>query len=529
MKCSTMFKRGVVLSLLMCLLLSIAGYTSAVGVQEDFLPDGSGDLLLIHAQSLTDDAPERVERIVTMISALGKVVDYGTPEQCLSVLGEYDYIILYDLREMEREFSSQLRKSDASLMLIGSETLWRYLTVSERVTMLGNEEMQTNGTLTYTFPTGQSYECITSWDRLFEFEPDGYESGSIGAGSRTYPFCAQVAGVRFVPITDISRTPVQAALMQEITQWMWPYRDDPKDYAQFLVLDRVYPFMPAEDLLEIIENVEKLGVPYVISVMPLSANQDYPAMGQFCQVLAYAQSKGATIVLHAPILNKTVEQAEELYELLTDMTNPFIENGVYPVGIEVPLSWINCEPYLTALGRYRTVFVYEDDAPTGFDLDAHTSLISRQGHQLVFPKIDLDQEGISQLQCYPCATYVDCSSDSEIFLRYAQQGKTGENPFMDLREYDHLVWLNDCTLSYQNHTVYLDGVMMSTAFEPVEYDTDFDFRRSALVRFSVDLEKQNRFLLGVVVVMTGVFLASIVYARRRMRKRFLSDQSSKEE
>lgn len=100
---------------------------------------------------------------------------------------------------------------------------------------------------------------------------------------------------------------------------------------------------------------------------------------------------------------------------------------------------------------------------------------------------------------------------------------------MDLRDYNHQVWLNGGHLEYQNRTVYLDGTPMDTTFHPVEYDTDYDFQRSPLVRMSVDLKNQNRFLLTVVAVMVAIFLYAIVYARRRMRKRFLSGGAREEE
>ena len=528
MRCSMMYKRGLLLSLLLCLTLLLAGHAAAEQTEE-FLPDGSGSLLLVHGRNLSDEQTQQVEHLVTIASALGKVVDYGTAEQCKDVLKEYDYVILYDLPDMTHAFGTALKKSGAQLMLIGSDTLRRYLTLAGQGRRIGEEEPQKNGRLTYRFPTGGSYECITHWEGLFRFQPEEYQSGNLQAGDSSYPFCAEVVGVRFVPVTDLSQTLVRAALMQEITQWMWPYQDNPTDYAQFLVLDSVYPFMPAQQLLNIVEQVEQCSVPYIISVMPLNANYDYPAMTQFCQVLAYAQSQGATIVLHAPIIHKTVEDAEELYEKLTDMTNAYIQNGVYPVGIQVPYSWFNREPYLTVLGRYRTVLAYDDGNPTFFSLEAHTSLISRQGHQLIYPRIDLDQNGISQLQCYASATYVDCGEAWDVFLRYAELGRTSGNPFMDLRDYNHQVWLNGADLVYQNRTVYLNGKVMDTSFHPVEYDTDYDFQRSPLVRMSVDLKNQNRFLLGVVVVMMAVFLSAIAYARRRMHKRFLSGGKSEEE
>lgn len=391
------------------------------------------------------------------------------------------------------------------------------------------EEPQKNGRLRYTFPTGKECEGIVRWEQLYRLPSDGYESGVIEAGGESYPFCSQTAGARYIPVTDLSQTLILSAVTEEIVQWMWPYNDKPRDYAQFLVLDSVYPFMDPELLLDLVEAVEELSVPYVICVMPLTANFDYPAMTQFCQVLAYAQSKGASILLHAPILHKAVEDADELYERLTDMTMAYVRNGVYPLGIQVPLSWINQEPYLTVLKRYRTVFLYDDGAQSGFDLQAHTSLIARQGHQLVYPILDLDQSGISQLECFPAAAYADWGNQRNVFLQYAKNGKTAGKPYLDLRDYNHTVWLNNCYYSWQNRSVYLDGKLMELTFQPVEYDEQYDYQRSPLVRMSVDLRNQNRVLMVIVVILTGIFLGGIAYARHRMRKRFFSDPGKEKE
>lgn len=528
MRCSMMFKRSLAPLLVLLVLCGLMTCAGAEEQEETFLPDGSGEILLVHDRILEETARLSIEKLVTIGAAMGKIVDYGTPEQCANVLEDYEYVICFRLTDSTPAFDAALKTTSSNLMVIGGEAMANYLRLTGSQT-LPQEEPQKNGRLRYSFPTGKECEGIVRWEHLYRFQSEGYESGVIQAGGENYPFCSQVAGVRFIPVSDLRETLVLSAVTEEIVRWMWPYNDRPRDYAQFLVLDSVYPFMSPELLLDIVDAVEALSIPYVISVMPLTANSDYPAMTQFCQVLAYAQNKGASIILHAPIIHKTVEDVDELYERLTDMTMAYVQNGVYPLGIQVPLSWINQEPYLTLLKRYRTVFVYDDGTESGFDLEAHTSQIARQGHQLVYPILDLEQSGISQLECFPSAAYVDCGSQSDVFLQYAKNGKTAGKPYLDLRDYTHTVWLNNCYYSWRNRSAYLDGKLVDLSFQPVEYDTRFDYQRSPLVRMSVDLKNQNRVLMVVVVILTGIFLSGIVFARRRMRKRFFSDPEKEKE
>ena len=182
-----------------------------------------------------------------------------------------------------------------------------------------------------------------------KFLEEGYTNGEITAGNKSYPFCSQVGNARFIPVTDFSGSLARAALMQEIVQWMWPYLDSPPDYAQYFVLDKVYPFMSAEKLKERVDILIESGIPFVISVMPVLQNTEFPSMKQFCQVLGYAQANGGAVILNAPVIHKADTDIDELYEKLTDMTVAYTDYGVYPLGIEVPLSWTNDETYLYLL------------------------------------------------------------------------------------------------------------------------------------------------------------------------------------
>lgn len=56
-----------------------------------------------------------------------------------------------------------------------------------------------------------------------------------------------------------------------------------------------------------------------------------------------------------------------------------------------------------------------------------------------------------------------------------------------------------------------------------EIPTEFDFQRDLLTNISYDLQNQNRVLMLVVTGGVIIFLAMIVYARRRNRKDFFQD------
>lgn len=526
MKCSTMCKKGLsaFLALWLCTLLSVPAF--AAGETADW-PEQPGSILLIYDKNADKDALIHIERILSMGTAMSKVIDLGTAEECKERMEEYDFIICYDIRQADTSLLQALDKSGAQLMILGGDLLERLLQFQGKGEVCTGEESGNMGRMSYTFPDGGEYETLVSWEAIPILAETEYESGVITAGSRQYPFCTKVERIQFIPVTDLSAELTRAALMQEIVMWMWPYNDAPPSYAQFLVLDNVYPFMPAQRLQEIVDAMLEKETPFVISVMPLEHNSEFPAMTQFCQVLAYAQANGASVILCAPIIHKDVQDVEELYEKLTAMTMPYIQNGVYPLGIQVPKSWTYEEPYRELLKRYSTVFIYDDGKSAGFQPEEHTSLFCRQGHKMVYPRMALDETGISRLQCYSSATYVDCTTEPERLAQYADNARRSNNPFMDLREYNHSVWLNDTSLVYSERVLYLNGEITALRYEPVEYDENFNFHRDALKKISVDLQNQNQMLIAIVVILIAVFGTMILFARRRMRKIFFYDKRRK--
>ena len=136
----------------------------------------------------------------------------------------------------------------------------------------------------------------------------------------------------------------QCAFLSTLLQtWLWPYKNSPTAYGQYLVLDRIYPFADPERLLSLVEMLETENVPYVLCVMPIYANADYPAMKRFCEVLRYAQSRGAGIVMHVPQVTLANVTVEGLQENIANAYSAYSRYGVYPLAIEAPDVWLMSE------------------------------------------------------------------------------------------------------------------------------------------------------------------------------------------
>lgn len=94
----------------------------------------------------------------------------------------------------------------------------------------------------YEFAQNQTRNAAVRVPDLLSLSGEGlYENGKIYAGGREYPFCSGTDNVRYTPVVDYSGEILQAALIEELTYWLWPYNDQPHTYGQYLVLDQIYP------------------------------------------------------------------------------------------------------------------------------------------------------------------------------------------------------------------------------------------------------------------------------------------------
>lgn len=524
MRCSMMFRKLICVIVIIQILL--CWQVNAESEAETQMPDGQGNFLIVYSDRYDQTVEKSVETIVSMVAAMGKVADYGTVTESMQVMDQYDYVICLDLHD-EAEFCQKLKDYKGKVMVLGTSFMEQYLELCEGKKNW-KKETTDRGQLKYSFANNIEYSEIIELDGMICCENYNYSSGEIQDGELTVPFCSQIAGIRFMPVTEFESKVVKAALIKEISIWLWPYKDAVPDYAQYLVLDEVYPFMDAGILKRKIDKMIEQEVPFVVSVMPVSQNGDYPSMKEFCQVLAYAQQNAGAVILHAPIIHKQIKDIEEIYEKLTDMTMNYVNQGVYPIGIEVPFSWLNDEIYLKVLERYRTVFVYDDGKDTGFSMEMGTSLFARQGHQTVMPSIHPGDQGENEMKCYSSAVYIDNGTDEDVLTEILDKSRISDAPFMNVWNLNHSVWINNYNIAYTDGLLYLNGEQIEMTFEPEAYDENYDYQRRMIQRITLNLQQQNRVLMIIVVIVIIIFTSFIVFARVRNRQQFLYKDEKKE-
>ena len=537
--CSTTCKAlCACLALTACLALSVPSVRAQAGLPprvdplpqtdlstQDSLPPEPAQVLLVYDAANAAMREEDVDHLSEMMTAMSRSLAFGDIRAFSDSLSQYEYVIAYRLEEIDPKEMEAVCAYEGNLLIMGSDFMKRYLRKTGQGALIEQESDFDRGVLSYAFSPEEAFSEIVLAENIARFASRDEGRGTVAMGEAQVPFFSKVANVRFTPVTSLSAGLARAALMQELTAWMWPYLDAPPDYGQYLVLDEIYPFMDAQALLDRVEALIGEGIPYVLSVMPVYNNASYPAMAQFCQILQYAQKNGGFIVLRAPIVQAPIEDEQELNAVLTKALRAYADNGVYTLGIEAPVGWTNDDFYLNILRRYRTVLVYDDGKGSGFSLDAGYNRLHYNHHQLIMPAIPLDGTGASHLTCYPSAVYLNAyETTPEEIHEMVSALKNWRVPFGNLWELDHSVWGDDDHLQYEHETLCRNGEQVQIVYEPAEYDDAYDYNRGIRSRITVSLQRENRLLTAVTAVVVVLFAIFMVYLRRVNRNSFFFDK-----
>lgn len=475
----------------------------------------AAEILVIYPDVLTDIQRDSLRIVILTLTQLGHTADYLPQSTAPAHLAEYSAVVCFAV-EQDTQLDAALARCTGQCYLLGCLPS----TLSGTEPSAARQTSQSS-VAQYTFSGNAAFSEALLLPQYDLPEALDYTAGTLVVGEEEGPLACGWDKVRFLPIVDYTTAFARAVLMQELTLWLWPYKDPPHSYAQFVVIDSLYPFTDPNRLLELVENLVQEKMPFVLSVMPIYENADFPAMQQFCEVLRYAQANGGAVILHAP-LTQNVLDAETLQQKLTDATENYFANGVYPLALEIPESWMYDEALRTTLGRYRTLFTYEDGtAGSALDLALATNDFVRLGAQLICEAIPLDASGVGYLDCCATAVYLDVSAGADSAVQAVCAAKSSAVPLKSLWEMQHTVYLNEGgLLNWDGTALTVDGTRVSLTYEPQSCPENYDYKRTIYYRATADLAGQNQVLLWFAGAALAVFLLFICLARRQMKRRF---------
>lgn len=393
------------------------------------------------------------------------------------------------------------------------------------ISQLADTDLIDDGSVrvSYDFSPETSFDKLIRTNRMHVLSYcDSQMGGRIETRSGSFPLCAIQGNIAHFAVFDGDDPSLQAALATELTRWMWPYENDPHAYAGYVVLNEVYPFDDVEHLMEITDMLEKEGVPYAVTVMPVYDNAHFPSMKRFCEYLRYIQSRGATIILRTPLVQLDEVDGEELYQRILLSYEAYTQHGVYPLALQAPKSYAYLEQGISLLQSFRTVLLFESDDRIDVSLDAATA-IYKDGHQLIAPYY-----GTLSASAFSTAIYLDSRDSAEHLQAQVRALRMGSVELRSLRSMEHSIYLGKHYVTYTpGEGLASDGQADNLQFTPFEYDEEFDYERGFIANMTEQIARSNQLILFLVIGATGVFLVCIWLARRLVRRQFLYRPSEK--
>lgn len=532
-------KRRKYLFMLGCLLFFCLfnGLMVRGSAEEKKLP--KGDILIMYSDGISKEDKEQILTLVKELTYQSFQITFAPATECQGQLNQFSDILCYRIHRYPKEIIQELyeqektgnrilnaRKNsdgekDIRIMFLGNEFLKAYLDETGRY---GEYMMAENrvGKVTYSFNQLSDHVALAKEDDFIFLQGDLDDTaGVIQVDEMKGYFCGRKGALYHIPLTDYSNPLVKAAASKEISLWKWPYNGEPHVYAQYIVLNKVYPFQNPDKLLEIVNDMIEIKEPFLISVMPVYNNENYPSMQHFCEVLRYAQANGGAVILHSPINQMPDFDKDIVNEYMTKAVKSYMDQGVYPMGMQVPSNWMFDENAIDVMSRFRTVMVEdEEDELLKTDWKIRTNLVYKDGHQWIAPAIAVNSNGTGSLKTYSSAVYLDITEDMETIASRIHACIVSDIPLKSLWDIEQSFWTDEDKMTYKNHIMLVNGKRTENEFEPTEYDENFKYNRNMLQRFSVDLSTENHKLMITVAVIAFLFLFFIFLARKYNKRSY---------
>ncbi len=428
-----------------------------------------------------------------------------------ATLDSYDAVIVVmaEGRALNEKTARALREGELPVFVAGGGAIQQ---------LVPTVEIQGSIVVRLETETGETSDKLLTQNSIVLMEGENAVlGGTLFVGDQRYPLCKTTERITHLAYCDASDSLMAAMLATFLQAWMWPYHNDPTVYGQYLVLDQVYPFYEPADLMAVTDMLMEEGVPYAVSVMPVYANADYPAMKRFCEWLRYIQSKGACIVLHAPLVTLENVDMETYKKQLNTAFNAYSRYGVYPLAIEAPEVYLFSKRGLEAIQGFRTVVLYESDEQLGDRADG-ASLAWHDGHQVIAPYL---HEGGAITTAYAQAIYLNVNEEIPALRGFVQALKRSQRVLKSLTDLENSVYVgNDYVNRNAQGVIEVNGELVDLTYEPFQYE-EYKFQRGLEEYLTSQIETSNKLIMAFVLVAGSFFAVAIVLSRRAMKRDIL--------
>jgi hypothetical protein len=513
-----MFKRICLFLLAALMLFSVQKNVLAREVSTDI---ESRDVLFMYDDELSEQAHENVAAIADILTYMGYSTYYCTVSESKGILDSFTHIIFYhEGNSIEQSFLDELGKLNNKIMVVGGGDIAGLLEAL-KLPLTYDKKENAISQITYSFNEEKQISMFIKTQNSIMLKGNfSYSRGTVTTEGQSASLCIRKGRLSNIAVFDSSNDMLKSILIEQISLWKWPYDNEPNTYPQYVIFDEVYPFSDTGKMMKVIDTMKKSGIPFVITVMPVYQNGEYPAMKHFCEVLSYAQANGAAIILKAPIINTDKPSLEDINKKISIAFSAYCSYGVYPIGIEAPNNWIHKKMGQDILRNFSTVVLTPDKNDNSWsDKDRYNSIYS-DGHQIIAPAFG--DIGDNVITAYPTALFLSMDTDINDLQVQIEKLLNSAVPLKSLWLSPHSVYTSgNKYLSYNDNILTVNGKVQSLEFVPFKYDADFQYNRGIIGRMSDSIERENKKLLLLVIAISLLFIIFIVIARNQNRKRFL--------
>lgn len=494
---------------------------------EEKVVNQNQDILFVYDKVLSKDGEKNIDSIIKILIYLGYNVSFRSIDNAIGGLKNYSHIIIYSEKDtLNKAFIKELGECDNKFMIIGSGAVKEIIeTLRMPVTCENIEDYNVN----VKYKLSEQKEINTSVGiqniALIKGKFD-YANGNIDVKNINGYYCIRIDNFTSIAMYSYNSNLLKSMLAKEIRLWMQYNTDLLDKYEQYIVFHEIYPFMNPNKMLEIIEIMKEYKLPYIISVMPIYDNVDYPDMKKFCEILTYAQANGGAVVLHYPIIQTDTMNKEEIEAKIKEAFYAYSKYGVYPIGFEAPDNWIYDQTGTEIMKEFKTVILTQTESGES-TIKENTSQISFNGQKVIGAALDIGNNSFKYIQAYPTAIYLDSNKDIKELQEQVKLIKQSDIKINSMWEFEQAININEEILKYKSNVLEVHGKEVSLKYTPFEYEEKFNYNRGIISNLVEAMNKSNQVLLTIVIITTIIFISFIIMARYRNYKKFFFDDNSK--
>ena len=496
-----------------------------------------GDILIIYSDGSDKNTGRMVSDMVEILTYQSFKVSYGTASECMDDLNKFSYVICYDITMYPSEFPERLRlyeenhtretKEASHIFFVGNEFLKSYLDQTGRDQSYEYIK-STTGKIRYNFDDLNQRTSMAKEPFFLFLKNLSYKNGGLTVSEKEGYVCAREGALTHLPVTDFDDPLIKAVFIKEVAQWKWPFNGSPNIFPQYIVVNKVYPYEDPEKLMGVVKMLVKGKTPFVISVMPMYVNGDYPAMVRFCEILRYAQANGGAVIINAPINQMNPFDKNVVLDYLAQALSIYNKQGVYPLALQVPRNWMFHPDTIEIMRHFKTIVTSNEEDSYLDASEGNTNEVYKDGHQWIGSSVALDDLGTSYVSAYSTAVWISMEADPSEILLKINACRSSRIPLKSLWDMEHSYWMEKDLMTYGNQGLILNQKKQDLSFLPSTYVKNFDYHRNMLQRFSKDLTSQNRLLIFMVGITSLVFLLFILFARYNNRRNYFFGSGEKE-